>query len=74
MKVVFEDIKWDTDGQEPDMELPTEFAIDVKDLKEAMMVKEFDISDVLADNYEWCVESIGSVNIYDDNGNVVKCS
>lgn len=73
MKVVFEDIKWDTDGQEPDMELPTEFAVEVKDINEALIVKKFDISDVLADNYGYCVESIGSVNIYDDWGSVVKC-
>ena len=71
MQVVFTNIKWDTDGEIPDMELPTEFAVEVKDKKQAMQVINHEIGNLLSDQYEYCVDSIGGAEIYDDNGNLV---
>ena len=63
MQVVFTNIKWDTDGQTPEMELPTEFAVDVKDREQALQVINYEIGNILSDTYEYCVDSIGSVEV-----------
>ena len=72
MQVVFTDIKWDTDGQVPDMELPTELTVEVENEQQAKQVITHDYSNFLSDEYEYCVDSIGGVEVYDNNGNLVQ--
>lgn len=72
MQVVFTGIKWDTGGQVPDMELPTELTIEVENEQQAKQVIANDYSNFLSDEYEYCVDSMGIVEVYDDNGKLVK--
>ena len=73
MQVVFKDIKWDTDGEQDVPELPTEVAIEANTLADAKAAaRDMDISNVLSDDYGFCIDSIGSIEVYDNNGKLVK--
>lgn len=72
MKVVFVGIQWDTDGQVPDMELPTEFQVEVDNAQQAREVINNDYANLLSDEYGYCIDSMGHVEVYDDNGNLIQ--
>lgn len=68
MQVIFKGIKWDTDGQNVP-ELPTEFVVECDTPQQAKIIADdMDISNVLSDDYGFCVDSIGSIEVYDDDG------
>lgn len=73
MQVVFKDIKWDTDGEQDVPELPTEVTIETNTLADAKAVaRDMGIANTLSDEYDFCIDSIGSIEVYDNNGKLVE--
>jgi hypothetical protein len=60
MRVRFYDIKWDTDGENPDLPVATEIVLD--DRTNVLL----EGADVLSDQYGWCVSSFGFEIVKED--------
>ena len=60
-KLLFKGIHWDT-GEEPieNLNLPKNFVMEVDD-KTGIDPKDFDIADILSDEYGFCVDGIDEV-------------
>lgn len=66
-KLLFTGIHWDT-GEEPveNLNLPKNFVMEVDD-KTGIDPKDFDIADILSDEYGFCVDGIDEVRWMEEN-------
>lgn len=66
-KLLFKGIHWDT-GEEPieNLNLPKNFVMEVDD-KSGIDPNDFDIADILSDEYGFCVDGIDEVRWMEEN-------
>ena len=66
-KLLFKGIHWDT-GEEPieNLNLPKNFVMEVDD-KSGINPNDFDIADILSDEYGFCVDGIDEVRWLEEN-------
>lgn len=59
---IWSGIEWDTDGvSAEELDLPTSFIMEVED--DNVSPNDFDVASILSDEYDYAINSMGSVNI-----------
>ena len=66
-KLLFKGIHWDTDGEPVEiLDLPENFVMEVDD-KTNINPRDYDITDILSDEYGFCVDGIDEVRWMEEN-------
>lgn len=69
-QLLFKGIHWDTDGEPIEtINLPKNFVIEVDD-KTGLDPKNFDIANVLSDEYGYCVDGIDEVKWWEEDDEI----
>lgn len=59
---IWSGIEWDTDGvPAEELDLPTSFVMEVED--DNVSPSDFDVANILSDEYEYAINSMGGVDI-----------
>jgi hypothetical protein len=64
--LLFKGIHWDTDGEPiENLDLPKNFTIEVDD-RNSVDPKDFDVSNILSDEYGYCVDGFDEIRWMED--------
>lgn len=69
-KLLFKGIHWDTDGEPVEnLDLPENFVMEVDD-KTNINPRDYDITDILSDEYGFCVDGIDEVRWMEEDDEI----